>query len=248
LLAAVQPHTRLLFLGHPNNPTGTYLPKAALETLWAQLPEHVLVVVDEAYAEYATATDFVSALALRQRRESWLVLRTFSKVYGLAGARVGYALGPEPVIAALHKVRPPFQLGTLAAAAAAAALAAQDHVQMSATRSAAERSRLQAALTDMGLACTPSEANFILVQTPLPSAALFQALLQHRLIVRPLGPPLAQAVRITVGTPAQNDALLAALARVLAASQTVLHQETTDAPSATCGSDSRAHCAAKQRT
>ena len=211
---AVEPRTRLLFVANPNNPTGTHVGKQALEKLLREVPPEVIVAVDEAYFEYADAPDYSSALALRGLRERLVVLRTFSKIYGLASLRVGYAIGPAKLVDYMNRVRPPFNVGSLGQAAATAALDDAAHVEHSRRTNATERARLTAALKELGLAVAPSQANFVWVDFGRPAQPIYEALLPKVVIVRAFGPTVT-ALRVTVGTPPENDRFLSALAEVL---------------------------------
>ena len=214
LAAAVQPNTRVLILDNPNNPTGTYVNQDALAAFLGRVPEHVIVVLDEAYFEYATAADYPDGLRLRDRHPNVLVLRTFSKAYGLAGFRVGYGIGPARLIGYLHRLRAPFNVSVPSQEAAIAALADVEHLGRSVELNTRERERLAAGLTSLAERVFPSQANFILADFARPSAALYDKLLDHGVIVRPI-PGLDTHLRITVGTERENDRFLTALAEVL---------------------------------
>ncbi len=211
---AVTPQTRLLFIANPNNPTGTYVGRSAIVRLLHELPPEILVVVDEAYIQYVEADDYPDCLTLRDVRERLLVLRTFSKIYGLAAMRVGYAVGPAKLIDYMNRVRAPFNVNALGQAAAIAALDDHEHVAKSRASNSRERARLSAALVELGLQIAPSQANFVFVDAARPGRELYDKLLRKGVIVRPLG--TTSFLRITVGTPAENDRLLAALSEVLA--------------------------------
>ncbi len=214
MAAAVSEKTRMIFIANPNNPTGTYVGRTALERLLREVPAEVVVVVDEAYTEYAEAPDFPNALELRNLRDRLLIARTFSKIYGLAAQRIGYAIGPSKLIDYMNRVRPPFNVGTLGQVAALAALDDEEHVQKSRELNRKERQRLQVELSKLGLKVAPSQANFVFVDCIREARPIYDALLRRGVIVRPLTAPTA--LRITVGLPAENDRLLAALAEVLA--------------------------------
>jgi len=216
LVAAVRPETRLLFIANPNNPTGTYLGRSELERLARDLPEPVVLVVDEAYVHFADAPDYVSALELRGVRERMIVLRTFSKVYGLAALRVGYAIAPPELVDYIDRVRLPFNVGAIAQAAARAALADTEHVERYVALNRSERTRVSNAMTELGLAVTPSQANFVLVDMGAHGGLdTYEQLLRLGVIVRPMPPPIQSFLRITIGLPKENDRLLAALADVV---------------------------------
>jgi histidinol-phosphate aminotransferase len=214
MAAAVTPQTRVMFLANPNNPTGTYVGRAAVEKLLRELPPQVIVVMDEAYLEYADAPDYPDSLELRSLRERLLVVRTFSKIYGLASFRVGYGVGPRAIIDYMNRVRAPFNVSTLAQAAAAAALDDTDHVETARALNQKERRRVSQVLTARGLAVAPSQANFILVDMGRPARAVYDALLQKGVIVRPFA-SLPTSLRVTLGTERENDRFLQAFAEVL---------------------------------
>jgi histidinol-phosphate aminotransferase len=219
LIAAVRPETGLLFLANPNNPTGAYVGRADLEKLLRSVPEHTLVVLDEAYVEFADAPDFVSALELRELHHNLIVLRTFSKAYGLAALRVGYGIAPAQVVDYLDRVRAPFNVSSVGLAAAIAALADQEHLQKGVALNRRERSRVAEALRARGLEVAPSQANFLLVNVQRPGRELYDLLLRKGVIVRPMGPPIGHWLRITLGLPAENDRMLAALDELLRGSR-----------------------------
>ena len=214
MAAAVKPETRVMFVANPNNPTGTYVSRAAVEKLLRDVPPDVIIVMDEAYLEYADAPDFPDSLELRGLRERLLVLRTFSKIYGLASFRVGYGFGPQNLIDYMNRIRAPFNVSTLAQAAATAALDDTDHVDTARALNKKERQRVTNALGALGLGVTPSQANFVLVDVRRPARAVYEALLRKGVIVRPF-PSLPTSLRITLGTERENDRFLAALAEVL---------------------------------
>lgn len=216
LLAAVTPKTKVLFLANPNNPTGAHVGGADLERLCRALPARVVLVLDEAYAEFADAPDYVSGFALRGTRERLLVLRTFSKAYGIAALRVGYAVGPAPLVEYLHRIRAPFNVNAIGQLAARAALADQEHVARYVAMNRTGRQRLTESFTAMGLRVAPSQANFVLVDFARPGSEVYEALLLQGIIVRPMPPPIDTWLRITVGTPEQNARLEAAVKTVLA--------------------------------
>lgn len=215
LLAAVTEKTKVLFLANPNNPTGAHMGEADLKRLITELPPRVLLVMDEAYVEFADAPDYKSALDVDVTRERMIVLRTFSKAYGLAALRIGYALGKPEVIDALHRMRAPFNVGRLAQAAGVVALKAQDHVRRYTAENREERARVSSVLSERGLRVAPSQTNFLLVGFEEPGVDVYERLLRKGVIVRPMPPPIEDWLRITIGTPTQNDRLLEALSAVL---------------------------------
>jgi len=220
LAAVVTPATKIVTVVSPNNPTGSAVDPRALVRFLDALPPHVLPVLDEAYFEYLPPGGHDGAALLRDGRRL-VVLRTFSKAYGLAGLRVGYLMGPPELVVALGRVRNAFDVNGLAQAAALASLEAGDALlpeRLAEIR--AERARVAAALHELGLPPLPSTANFLLVRLPSATEAtgLADALLRRGVIVRPTAPFGApDALRITIGLPEENDALLAALAGARAA-------------------------------
>ncbi|MDR0353248.1 MAG: histidinol-phosphate transaminase [Opitutaceae bacterium] len=218
LLAALTPETRLLIICNPNNPTGTTLAPETLDRLLDATPPHILAVLDEAYQEYLPPPLRPDLLRhIRAGRENLLLLRTFSKIHGLAGLRIGYAIGHEKVIAALNRVRQPFNVSAMAAAAAAAALDDDEHLAR--TRRANDEGHRyfadQLPRLAGGLDYVPSHANFLLVKTGR-GREVFDALQRRKIIVRPMdGYNLPDWIRITIGTPEQNRAIIAALREIL---------------------------------
>lgn len=208
---AVSERTKLLFVANPNNPTGTMVTAKEVEELLATVPEHVVVVMDEAYVEYIEREDFPDCLEAVREGRNVVVCRTFSKIYGLAGLRVGYAAAPGPIAQAINQVRPPFNASRIAQAAALAALDDEAHVEASRRANRQGLSQLREGLEALGMAYVPSVANFLLVEVGDGRAA-YEALLHEGVIVRPMtGYGLAQHIRATVGTSEENERLLKAL-------------------------------------
>ncbi len=217
LLACVGPETRVVFLANPNNPTGSFLPRAELVRLHAGLRPDVLLVVDQAYGEYVEADEDDGALALAAVTHNVLVTRTFSKIYGLAGERIGWATGDAALVDMLNRIRGPFNISTTGQAAALAALADQDFIRHSFAHNLAERTRFVAALEALGnygLRPLPSKANFVLIEFAgaLTAEAAYLSLMDRGYITRWLpGQGLPQCLRITIGTAEQMDEIAAAL-------------------------------------
>ncbi len=220
LLAAVTPATRMLFLANPNNPTGTALPRAEIERLAANLPPRVLFVHDSAYAEYLTGDpDYTDGIDLARIAPNILVTRTFSKIHGLGGARVGWGYGPAPVIAAMDKVRGPFNLTTDAMAGAVAALADTGHADRSRAHNLRWRAWLAGELAGFGnhgMRVIPSAANFLMIEFPehgsLTAEAAFHALMAAGYITRWLVPQgMTRNLRISIGTEEETRGVAAAL-------------------------------------
>ncbi|MBA1148299.1 histidinol-phosphate transaminase [Ectothiorhodospiraceae bacterium WFHF3C12] len=216
MAAAVDGDTRVVFVANPNNPTGNWCDRASVEAFLERVPVDVAVVMDEAYIEYANMDGFPDTTAYLDAYPNLIVTRTFSKAYGLAGLRVGYALSTPAVADLLNRVRHPFNANSLAQSAATAALGDRSFIQRSVNLNEAERPRVAAALDDLGYRCLPSAGNFVCVDVG-DAAAVNEALLRRGVIVRPLGGyGLPQCLRISIGTAAENDRLLAALGEIAA--------------------------------
>ena len=220
LLSAVTERTRVVFLANPNNPTGSFLPRAEVARLHAGLPPHVLLVDDQAYAEFLAPEDDDGGLALAAEHNNVLVTRTFSKIYSLAGERVGWGTGAPGIVSALNRIRGPFNLTVTGQAAALAALVDQDFVTASREHNRRERARFVneiKALSNHGLRALPSEGNFVLILfegVPTAETAL-AAIAEAGYAVRHLpGQGLPHGLRITIGTAAQMDEVAAALRKV----------------------------------
>jgi histidinol-phosphate aminotransferase len=215
LLAAVGPRTRLMFLANPNNPTGSILPQAEMERLRRGLREDVLLVLDSAYAEYVTRADYDAGAKLVDAGGGNTVMtRTFSKIYGLGGMRLGWCYAPAAIVDVLGRVRGPFNVNASAMAAGIAALAQPDWVETSVAHNTAERARVTGALTQAGLKVWPSEGNFVLVDFgDAARAKAADAHLRSRgLIVRSMGGyGLGQTLRVTIGTAEENGLVIEAL-------------------------------------
>ncbi len=217
LLACVTERTRVVFLANPNNPTGSFLPRAELARLHAGLPGNVLLVIDQAYAEYVAPEEDDGGLALAAEHANVLVTRTFSKAYGLAGERVGWATGAADLVEALNRIRGPFNLNNGAQATATAAVGDQAFVRRSREHNAEERARFiaaMAALGNYGIRPLPSAANFVLVlfEGALSAEQAYRSLAERGYITRWLpGQGLPHGLRITIGAPDHMDALAAGL-------------------------------------
>lgn len=216
MLDLVGPRTRGLFVGTPHNPTGTISTKEDLELALERLPEDVLLVWDEAYVEYVDDPDYPDSLEYLDRYPNLVVLRTFSKCYGLAGLRVGYAIADPQIVTYLEKVRPPFNVNRLAQIAAIAALDDTEHVEKTRLMNAEGKRYLAAELEALGLQSVPTQANFILVRYDQVTDGLTERLLERGIIVRDgmaLGYP--GYIRLTIGTPEQNRAVVAAVREIV---------------------------------
>ncbi|WP_166241939.1 histidinol-phosphate transaminase [Paenibacillus turpanensis] len=216
ILAAVTERTKIVYLCSPNNPTGTILETGPLKRLLDSLPQHVLVMLDSAYSHYVTCDDYTDGLELIRSGYPLLMLKTFSKVYGLAGIRVGFGIGPQEIIQSILQVKEPFNVNALAQAAAAAAIRDREHVERSRSLVHAERLRLYEAYRKLGLEYTESMSNFILVRLGPDAKQRYEQLMQKGVIVRYGGAwGLSECVRISVGSPEENDKLIHALEEVV---------------------------------
>lgn len=220
ILAAVTPRTRIVFLANPNNPTGTYLPHDEVRRLHAGLPHDVLLVLDAAYAEYVRRNDYEAGIELVAGAQNVVMTRTFSKVHGLGGARIGWIYAPAHVIDAIERVRDPFNVNAVAIEAGVAAMRDRGHVQRSVEHNARWLEWLTAELTGLGLRVTPSVGNFILVHfpdDPAHSAAAADDFLASRGLIlrRVAGYGFPDALRLTIGTEEANRGVVDALTEFL---------------------------------
>jgi histidinol-phosphate aminotransferase len=225
ILAEVGPRTKLVYLCNPNNPTGTIVSRAEVDLYWDRVPGHVLTVLDEAYFEYVEETDYPDGIEeYFKRGRRVLVLRTFSKIYGLAGLRVGYGIGPADIVEAIGKVRNAFDINQTAQDAAVASLGNDAEIARRRHMTVEGREQLIDACARLGVrVATPAVANFIYAEVGDDARPVFEALLREGVIVRPLAPFGASgAIRVTVGTPEENDLFAAALERVLESAKTAL--------------------------
>ncbi|MFU8802573.1 MAG: histidinol-phosphate transaminase [Bradymonadaceae bacterium] len=219
MAGAIDESTRLVFVANPNNPTGTYVDAGAMRAFLEHVPEQVIVVVDEAYAEYVRAADYESALAMGEIRERLIVLRTFSKCYGLAGVRSGYGVAPAPIVDRMNRVRAPFTCNAMAQAAVPAALADQEHVRRAVSVNDEGRAVMEAGLERLAgqaVEWTPSQTNFLLVKVPLDARQVADSLRQRGVLVRPMtGYGLPQSLRISLTSGQKMQRCLDALRSVL---------------------------------
>ena len=213
--AAITPITRMLFIANPNNPTGTLLPKAELLAFLREVPKQVLVVLDEAYDEYLPDALKAESIGWLAEFENLIVTRTFSKAYGLAGLRVGFALAHPTVADLINRVRQPFNVNSLALAAAAAALQDADFVARTRALNDAGMAQLTDGFKRLALDFIPSFGNFVCVRVPA-AAAVYQRLLQQGVIVRPVANyEMADYLRVSIGLESENARFLQVLAQVL---------------------------------
>lgn len=215
MLAAIRPDTRVIWIANPNNPTGTFLPYPELKAFLAKVPGHVMVVLDEAYNEYIPPEERLDTSAWLTEFPNLLVTRTFSKIYGLAGLRIGYGLTNSAVADLMNRVRQPFNCNNLALAGAIAALDDQAFVAESYRVNHEGMVKIQAALTRLGLDYIPSHGNFLTFRLP-DAAGVNRRLLQQGVIVRPLvGYGMPDWLRVTIGTEPENARFLEALEQAL---------------------------------
>jgi histidinol-phosphate aminotransferase len=216
MLGLLTPQTRLIYLANPNNPTGGGWSEATLRGFLAQVPAQVIVVVDEAYAEFVAAADWISAVDLLAEHPNLIVTRTFSKAYGLAALRLGYALMAPALAAILERTRLTFNGNDLAQRAALAALSDEAHLAQVVAITLRQREFWQQALTAAGLRVYPSQGNFLLLDFGRPAAPIFQALAARGVLLRPVaGYGLPQCLRITIADTPALQRVLAALSEVL---------------------------------
>ena len=205
MLQAITQKTRVVFVANPNNPTGTLAPRAELIQFVNEVPDHVLLVMDEAYIEFLEdPVDLVSLIRLGAR-ENLLLMRTFSKIFGLAGLRLGYGVGHPDLVAMLEKIRQPFNINSIAQAGALAALDDAEHIRLTRTNNFAGLEFFEKVFRDLKLEFVPSAANFILVRVGA-GQKVFEAMQRQGVITRPMGGyQLPEWIRISVGTPAENE-------------------------------------------
>ncbi|MNN33650.1 Histidinol-phosphate aminotransferase 2 [compost metagenome] len=206
----------MVFIANPNNPTGTWFGPDALESFLSRVPAHVLVVLDEAYIEFAEGDELPNGLEYLARYPNLLVSRTLCKAYGLAGLRVGYSASSPQVADVLNRVRQPFNVNSLALVAACAALDDADYLAAGRRNNVAGMAQLEAGFRELGLKWIPSKGNFIAVDFGRDAAPINQAMLQEGVILRPVaGYGMPTFLRISIGLPEENARCLKALAKVL---------------------------------
>lgn len=219
MIKAIDSKTRVLFLVNPNNPTGTYTSTDDFLTLLQAVPPHVLIVVDEAYSEYISQSDYPETLHYLNAYPNLIVTRTFSKIYGLAALRLGYSVSSPEIADILNRSRLPFNVNTIAAKAACAALNDQEHVQKSIQSAREGMQQLKTGIQALGLAFIPSLGNFITVDVQ-DSMQIYQKLLQQGVIVRPLNAyNMPRHIRVSIGTKEQNEKFLTAIETVMRINQ-----------------------------
>lgn len=205
--------TKIIFIANPNNPTGTINTQAEMDIFLQRVPQGVLIVVDEAYHEYVTSPEYPQSLRYLREGQNILILRTFSKIYGLAGLRIGYGIAKAEILREMNKVRQPFSVNSLAQRAAIAALRDEEHVAASRRINEIGKRYLYKELEAMNFKYVPTEANFIYIILKEKNASwLYEELLRHGVIVRPMG---KQEIRVTIGLPEENKRFIEALKKVL---------------------------------
>ena len=213
---AINERTRVIFVANPNNPTGTWFNAHALDEFLSRVPEKVIVVLDEAYFEYVEESHYPNGIDRLQKYPNLLVTRTFSKIHGLAGLRVGYGISSPQIADVLNRIRQPFNVNTLALRAAEAALGDSDHLENSRSENTSGLVQLAEGLDQLGLEQIPSVANFIAFDCGRPAQEVYEALLREAVIVRPLGGyGMPNHLRVTVGTSPENERFLQGLKKVL---------------------------------
>lgn len=215
--AAVNDKTKIVLICNPNNPTGTVVAKEKIEKFLAELSEDVLVVVDQAYQEYISQENPFDGINLLEKHSNLLLMRTFSKVYGLAGMRVGYALGNEEIIDYLNKIRGPFNVNSLAQKAAVAALESEAHLKTCQKLNEREKEFLYQRLNELGLEYIETESNFMMVNLEMSAAKVFEKLQEKGVIIRSgVHFGMENWIRVTVGNRADNEYFIRNLKKVLA--------------------------------
>ena len=208
----ITPKTRIIFIANPNNPTGTMNTAKEMERLMSSVPDHVIVAVDEAYFEYVTREDYPDSLRYLQSGKRILIMRTFSKIFGLAGLRIGYGITQPELVEVMNKVRQPFNTNSLAQLAARAALNDAKHVALSQQTNGEGKQFLTQSFQRMGISCIPTEANFIMFETARDGKELYESLLKNGVIVRPMG---GNRLRVTIGLPEENQRFVEELEKIV---------------------------------
>jgi histidinol-phosphate aminotransferase len=208
----ITPKTKIVFIANPNNPTGTMNTRAEMDRFMGRVPGHVIVAVDEAYCEYVTHADYPDSLDTLKAGKNILALRTFSKIHGLAGLRIGYGITTPEIAELMNKVRQPFNTNTAGQVAALAALADRKHVEKSIANNNEGKQFLYQSFQRLGLSYTPTETNFVFFETALDGRELYNALLKQGVIIRPMG---GRNLRVTIGLPDENRRFVAELEKII---------------------------------
>ncbi len=209
---AIKEKTRIVFIANPNNPTGTINTREEFDRFMGRVPDGVLVVVDEAYFEYVSNTDYADSMKYLRAGRDILILRTFSKIYGLAGLRIGYGITRADIAAEMNKIREPFNTNSLAQAAALAALSDEEHVKLSIAANEEGKRYLYRELESLGVRYVPTEANFVFMFPGLPAPEVYGSLLKRGVIVRPMG---EESIRVTIGLPEENRRFIEGMKEIL---------------------------------
>jgi len=209
---AITSSTKIVFIANPNNPTGTMNTKAEFERFMKRVPEGILVVCDEAYCEYVTKPDYPDSMKYLAQGKDILILRTFSKMYGLAGLRIGYGIGRKDIIGEMNKLRPPFNTSSIAQKAALWALQDENHLQRTREINEQGKTYLYKELDSIGMRYVPTEANFIFMPLEHDAHTLYTILLKQGVIVRPMG---QHEIRVTIGLPEENKRFIDALKKFM---------------------------------
>ena len=210
----ITPKTKVIFIANPNNPTGTMNTRAEMDRFMGRVPDHVIVAVDEAYFEYVTHADYPDSLDTLKGGANILALRTFSKIHGLAGLRIGYGITTAEIAELMNKVRQPFNTNTAGQVAALAALADRKHVEKSIANNNEGKQFLYQSFQRLGISYAPTETNFVFFETALDGRDLYSALLKQGVIIRPMG---GRNLRVTIGLPDENRRFVAELEKIIKA-------------------------------
>jgi histidinol-phosphate aminotransferase len=208
----ITPKTKIVFIANPNNPTGTMNTIAEMDRFMEKVPDSVIVVVDEAYFEYVTHSEYPDSLDYLKAGKTILALRTFSKIYGLAGLRIGYGITTPEIAELMNKVRQPFNTNSLAQVGALAALADRKHVEKSVAINNEGKQFLYQSFQRLGISFIPTETNFIMFETKLDGKDLYDGLLKTGVIIRPMGP---KRLRVTIGLPEENKRFVEELEKLV---------------------------------
>lgn len=215
MYSRITPATKAVFIANPNNPTGTMVKRGEFEWFMEKVPDDVMVLMDEAYFEYVDDPEYPNSLEYMKSGKSLITVRTFSKIYGLAGLRIGYGVAPEEMISNMHRVRQPFNTNSLAQAAALAALDDHEHVVNTKKVNGEGLEYLSRELGEMGISFVPTYTNFILIDLGCDPMPIYNALLKEGVIVRPVGGyGLKTHIRVTIGLPSENERFVKALKKV----------------------------------
>jgi histidinol-phosphate aminotransferase len=209
---AINDRTRIVFIANPNNPTGTMNTRAEMDRFMERVPDHVIVAVDEAYFEYVTHAEYPDSLDYLKDGKNIVALRTFSKIYGLAGLRIGYGISKPEIVENLNKVRQPFNTNSLAQVAALAALKDRKHVEKSIAVNNEGKQFLYQSFQQLGVSYIPTETNFIMFETAREAKDVFEALMKQGVIIRPMG---GKRLRVTIGLPEENKRFVAELEKIV---------------------------------